>query len=190
MIGDNPQAQLVVLAGPSAVGKSTVVNRLRSDVANLYFSVSMTTRAPRPGEVEGRDYYYVSPEVFQATIDCGDMLEWAEIHGGLQRSGTPAAPVKKALAEGRPVLVEVDLEGARNVAQMLPAARTVFLAPPNWETLVERLTGRGTEPEDVIARRLETARAELAAQDEFDYVVVNDNVDDAVSAISDILQGR
>lgn len=190
MAGDNPQAQLVVLAGPSAVGKSTVVNRLRSDVENLYFSVSMTTRAPRPGEVNGRDYYYVSPEEFQDTIDRGEMLEWADIHGGLQRSGTPAAPVRNALSEGRPVLVEVDLEGARNVARVLPTARTVFLAPPTWETLVERLTGRGTEPEEVIARRLETARAELDARDEFEYVVVNDCVDDAVSAISDILQGK
>ena len=118
------------------------------------------------------------------------MLEWADIHGGLQRSGTPAAPVRNALSEGRPVLVEVDLEGARNVARVLPTARTVFLAPPTWETLVERLTGRGTEPEEVIARRLETARAELDARDEFEYVVVNDCVDDAVSAISDILQGK
>lgn len=190
MVGDNPQAQLVVLAGPSAVGKSTVVNRLRSDVENLYFSVSMTTREPRPGEVHGRDYYYVSSEEFQDTIDRGEMLEWAEIHGGLQRSGTPGEPVKVALAEGRPVLVEVDLEGARNVARMLPEARTVFLAPPNWETLVERLTGRGTEPVEVIERRLETARAELAAKEEFDHVVVNETVDDAVSAISDILQGK
>lgn len=190
MTDDNHEGTLVVLAGPSAVGKSTVVNRLRSDVDRLYFSVSMTTRAPRPGEVDGRDYFYVSAEEFQANIDRGEMLEWAEIHGGLQRSGTPAAPVKQALAEGRPVLVEVDLEGARNVARMLPSAKTVFLAPPDWDTLVERLTGRGTEPEEVIQRRLETARAELAAKDEFDHVVVNDDVNDAVKAISAILQGR
>lgn len=190
MADDNFEANLVVLAGPSAVGKSTVVNRLRSDVERLYFSVSMTTRAPRPGEVDGRDYFYVSPTEFQATIDRGEMLEWADIHGGLQRSGTPAAPVQQALSEGRPVLVEVDLEGARNVARMLPSAKTVFLAPPSWETLVERLTGRGTEPEEVIQRRLETARAELAAKDEFDYVVINDDVNEAVSAISAILQGR
>lgn len=189
MTGETPQARLVVLAGPSAVGKSTVVNRLRSDVDRLYFSVSMTTRAPRPGEVDGRDYFYVTADEFQATIDRGEMLEWAEIHGGLQRSGTPAAPVRQAMAEGRPVLVEVDLEGARNVAGMLPEAKTVFLAPPTWETLVERLTGRGTEPDEVIERRLETARQELEAKDEFDYVVVNENVDDAVAAISGILRG-
>lgn len=190
MTGENPAGRLVVLAGPSAVGKSTVVHRLRSDVDRLYFSVSMTTRAPRPGEVDGVDYFFVTPDQFQENIDRGLMLEWADIHGGIQRSGTPAAPVQEALREGRPVLVEVDLAGARNVKSMMPEAETVFLAPPTWEVLVERLTGRGTEPEEVIARRLETAREELACQDWFDHVVVNDQVDDAVSAISGILQAR
>lgn len=190
MSGDNLASRLVVLAGPSAVGKSTVVHRLRSDVDRLYFSVSMTTRAPRPGEVDGVDYFFVTPDQFQENIDRGLMLEWADIHGGIQRSGTPAAPVQEALSQGRPVLIEVDMEGARNVKSMMPEAETVFLAPPSWEVLVERLTGRGTEPEDVIARRLETAREELACQDWFEHVVVNDQVDDAVSAISGILQGR
>lgn len=190
MVGENPRGQLVVLAGPSAVGKSTVVHRLRGNVSDLYFSVSMTTRSPRPGEVDGVDYFYVTPEEFQERIDKGEMLEWADIHGGLQRSGTPAAPVERALTEGRPVLVEVDLVGARNVKAMMPEAITVFLAPPSWEVLVERLTGRGTEPEDVIARRLETARGELAAMDEFDRVVVNDDVDVAVSTIGGILRGE
>lgn len=178
---------LVVLAGPSAVGKSTVVNRLRDEIEDLYFSVSMTTRQPRPGEVEGVDYFYVTGDQFQQHIDNGDMLEWAEIHGGLQRSGTPAKPVREALAAGRPVLVEVDLEGARNVAQMMPEATSIFLAPPSWEELVDRLTGRGTEDEEVIARRLNTAKEELAAKDEFDHVVVNDDVDRAVAAIKAIL---
>lgn len=189
MIGENATGHLVVLAGPSAVGKSTVVQRLRRDVERLYFSVSMTTRAPRPGEADGVDYFFVTPEEFQDNINHGRMLEWADIHGGIQRSGTPAAPVEEALAEGRPVLVEVDLKGARNVKAMMPEAKTVFLAPPSWEVLVDRLTGRGTEPDEVIARRLETAREELASQDEFDHVVVNENVDDAVAAISAILQG-
>lgn len=187
MSGDNQRGNLVVLAGPSAVGKSTVVHRLREEVPGLYFSVSMTTRAPRPGEVHGRDYFFVSPEEFQKRIDRGEMLEWAEIHGGLQRSGTPAGPVLEALEAGRPVLVEVDLAGARNVVKAMPETETVFLAPPSWEVLVERLTGRGTEAEEVIARRLETARAELAAQEEFDHIVVNENVDEAVQAISEIL---
>lgn len=189
MSGDNPHGRLVILAGPSAVGKSTVVDRLRSDVPNLYFSVSMTTRSPRPGEVDGRDYFYVTAQEFQEKIDCGEMLEWADIHGGLQRSGTPAEPVRQAREEGRPVLVEVDLIGARNIAQLIPEAETVFLAPPSWEVLVERLTGRGTESRDVIDRRLETAREELAAKSEFKHIVVNENVEDAVAAIKAVLLG-
>lgn len=182
-----PRGRLVVLAGPSAVGKSTVVSRLRDDVPDLYFSVSMTTRAPRPGEVDGQDYFFVSSEDFQRRIDAGEMLEWADIHGGLQRSGTPAGPVREALDGGRPVLVEVDLVGARNIKRLMPEAQTVFLAPPSWEILVERLTGRGTETPEVIERRLATAREELSAQDEFDDVVVNDSVDTAVARIASIL---
>ena len=131
MTGDKPkneqgQGRLVVLLGPSAVGKSTVVHRLREEIPQLYFSVSMTTRDPRPGEVDGRDYFYVTREEFQEKIDAGEMLEWADIHGGLQRSGTPAGPVRDALSEGRPVLVEVDIVGARNVARMMPEANTCF----------------------------------------------------------------
>ena len=195
MTGDKPeneqgQGRLVVLLGPSAVGKSTVVHRLREEIPQLYFSVSMTTRDPRPGEVDGRDYFYVTREEFQEKIDAGEMLEWADIHGGLQRSGTPAGPVRDALSEGRPVLVEVDIVGARNVARMMPAAQAVFLAPPSWEVLVDRLVGRGTEPQDVIDRRLKTAKAELAAKDEFDVVVVNDDIDRAVAEITEILLGR
>lgn len=189
MADETARGRLVVLAGPSAVGKSTVVSRLRDDVDNLYFSVSMTTRQPRPGESDGVDYFFVSPEAFQEHIDAGDMLEWAEIHGGLQRSGTPAQPVREAMLAGRPVLVEVDLAGARNVKAAMPEAETVFLAPPSWEVLVERLTGRGTEPQDVIDRRLHTAETELAAQKEFDHIVVNDNLDEAVAAIGAILRG-
>lgn len=184
-----PRGQLVVLAGPSAVGKSTVVSGLRSAVPDLYFSVSMTTRAPRPGEVDGKDYFFVTPEHFQGRIDRGEMLEWADIHGGLQRSGTPAGPVQEAMDAGRPVLVEVDLAGARNIKRLLPEAQTVFLAPPSWDILVQRLTGRGTETPEVIERRLATAREELDAQGEFDVVVVNDNVDTAVATIASILQG-
>ena len=184
-----PRGQLVVLAGPSAVGKSTVVSGLRSAVPDLYFSVSMTTRAPRPGEVDGKDYFFVTPEHFQGRIDRGEMLEWADIHGGLQRSGTPAGPVQEAMDAGRPVLVEVDLAGARNIKRLLPEAQTVFLAPPSLDILVQRLTGRGTETPEVIERRLATAREELDAQGEFDVVVVNDNVDTAVATIAGILQG-
>jgi guanylate kinase len=187
--GENTTNRLVVLAGPSAVGKSTVVHRLRSLVDDLYFSVSMTTREPRPGEVDGVDYYFVSPEAFEQRIAAGEMLEWADIHGGLQRSGTPAGPVREALSGGRPVLVEVDLVGARNVKALMPEAVTVFLSPPSWEVLVDRLTGRGTEPQEVIDRRLATAREELSHQEEFDHVVINNDLDSAVSEISAILRG-
>lgn len=183
------EGRVVVLAGPSAVGKSTVVARLKEDVPNLFFSVSMTTRDPRPGEVHGRDYLYVSREEFEQAIESNKMLEWAEIHGGLQLSGTPLQPVEDAISEGRPVLIEVDLAGARNIKRLRPEVKLVFLAPPSWEILVDRLTGRGTETQDVIKRRLETAEVEMAAQDEFDQVVVNDDLEKAVSAISRILQG-
>jgi guanylate kinase len=183
------RGRLVVLAGPSAVGKSTVVRVLRDRVPNLLFSVSATTRDPRPGEVDGVDYHFVSRAEFDRMIDDGELLEWADIHGGLQRSGTPAAPVREALAAGRPVLVEVDLAGARAVRAAMPEAVLTFLAPPSWDVLVERLTGRGTETHDVVTRRLETARTELAAKDEFDTVVVNDDVDRAVDELVSLLVG-
>ncbi|WP_408015931.1 guanylate kinase [Rhodococcus chondri] len=183
------RGRLVVLAGPSAVGKSTVVRVLRNRVPDLLFSVSATTRDPRPGEVDGVDYHFVSRAEFDRMIDDGELLEWADIHAGLQRSGTPAAPVREALAAGRPVLVEVDLAGARAVRAAMPEAVLTFLAPPSWDVLVERLTGRGTETQDVVTRRLETARTELAAKDEFDTVVVNDDVDRAVDELVSLLVG-
>ncbi|MFD1813909.1 guanylate kinase [Rhodococcus gannanensis] len=179
----------MVLAGPSAVGKSTVVRMLHERLPDLVFSVSATTRDPRPGEVDGRDYRFVTPAEFDRMIDAGELLEWAEIHGGLQRSGTPAAPVEEALAAGHPVLVEVDLAGARAVRAAKPEAVLVFLAPPSWEELVSRLTSRGTESEDVVARRLETARVELDAKDEFDQVVVNVDVDRACEDLVSLLVG-
>ncbi|WP_241384474.1 guanylate kinase [Rhodococcus sp. CH91] len=184
------RGRLVVLAGPSAVGKSTVVRLLRSRIPELLFSVSATTRDPRPGEVDGVDYHFVTRAEFDRMIDAGELLEWADIHGGLQRSGTPAEPVRDALAEGRPVLVEVDLAGARAVRAAMPDAVLAFLAPPSWDVLVDRLTSRGTESDEVVARRLDTARSELAAQDEFDVVVVNDDVDRACDELVSLLVGR
>ena len=182
--------RVVVLSGPSAVGKSTVVRCLREQVPDLHFSVSVTTRAPRPGEVDGVDYHFVSPTEFQQLIDNGDLLEWADIHGGLHRSGTPARPVANAAEAGRPVLIAVDLAGAKKVKQAMPEAVSVFLAPPSWDALEQRLADRGTETPDVMARRLATARAELAAQDEFDVVVVNSQLESACAELVSLLAGN
>jgi guanylate kinase len=186
-----PQAagRVVVLSGPSAVGKSTLVKCLRERIPDLHFSVSATTRASRPGEVDGVDYHFVSPTRFQQLIEAGALLEWAEIHGGLHRSGTLAQPVREATASGHPVLIEVDLAGARAIKQAMPEAITVFLAPPSWEVLEARLVGRGTETPEVIHRRLTTARAELAAQDDFDEVVVNSRLETACSELVSLLVG-
>lgn len=183
------RGRLVVVAGPAGVGKSTVVGRLRQLHPELFFSVSMTTRDPRPGERNGRDYFFVSRAEFDEAIANGEMLEWADIHGGLQRSGTPAKPVLAALETGEPVLLEVDIVGADSVRAALPEAHLVFIAPPSWEVLVDRLVGRGTETPEVIERRLETARNELAAQDRFDEIVVNRVVDDTVAQLAGILYG-
>ena len=182
--------RVVVLSGPSAVGKSTLVGCLRERIPELHFSVSATTRAPRPGEVDGVDYYFVTPARFQQLIDEGALLEWAEIHSGLHRSGTPARPIRDATAAGHPVLIEVDLAGARAIKQAMPEAISVFLAPPSWEALEARLVGRGTETPEVIARRLATARTELAAQDDFDEVVVNSQLESACAELVSLLVGQ
>lgn len=176
-----------MLSGPSAVGKSSVVRCLRERIPNLHFSVSVTTRAPRPGEVDGVDYHFVSPTRFQQLIDQGALLEWAEIHGGLQRSGTLAEPVQAAIAAGLPVLIEVDLAGARVVKMAMPEVMTVFLAPPSWEDLEARLIARGTETPEAMGRRLDTARTELAAQDDFDEVVVNTRLESACAELVSLL---
>ncbi len=187
--GGPGRGRVVVLSGPSAVGKSTVVRCLRERIPNLHFSVSATTRAPRPGEVDGVDYHFVSPARFQQLIDQGALLEWAEIHGGLHRSGTLAEPVRAAAAAGLPVLIEVDLAGARAVKKAMPEAIAVFLAPPSWEDLEARLVGRGTETPEVIRRRLDTARIELAAQADFDEVVVNSRLESACAELVSLLVG-
>jgi guanylate kinase len=184
------RGRVLVLSGPSAVGKSTVVRQLRDKVPDLHFSVSATTRAPRPGEVDGVDYHFVTPERFQDLIDSGELLEWAEIHGGLHRSGTLAAPVLTAADAGHPVLIEVDLAGARAVKNTMPDVLSVFLAPPDWEALRGRLVGRGTETPEVMARRLATAEAELAAQGEFDVVVVNRQLESACAELISLLVGN
>ena len=167
--------RLVVLAGPTAVGKGTVAAEIRRHHPEVWISVSATTRRPRPGEVHGRHYWFVAEEEFDGLVERGELLEWAVVHKGA-RYGTPRRPVEEALAAGRPALLEIDLQGARQVRESMPEAFFVFLAPPSWEELVRRLVGRGTETPEERQRRLETAREELAAEPEFDATVVNTEV--------------
>jgi guanylate kinase len=167
---------LTVLSGPSGVGKSTVVAGLRKESPDIWLSVSVTTRPPRPGEVDGREYHFVSDAEFDAMLAGQEFLEWARFADN--RYGTPRAPVGEKLAAGTPALLEIDLAGARQVRQAVPDALLVFLSPPSWPELVRRLTGRGTEPPDVVARRLAAARVELAAETEFDVTLVNTSVED------------
>ncbi|CAL9628935.1 MULTISPECIES: guanylate kinase [Streptomyces] len=168
--------RLTVLSGPSGVGKSTVVAHMRKEHPDVWLSVSATTRKPRPGEQHGVHYFFVTDEEMDKLIANGELLEWAEFAGN--RYGTPRAAVLERLEKGEPVLLEIDLQGARQVRASMADARLVFLAPPSWEELVRRLTGRGTESPEVIERRLEAARTELAAEPEFDVTLVNTSVED------------
>lgn len=180
-----PRGRLVVLAGPSGVGKGTVVAEVRALRPDLWISVSATTRPARPGEREGVQYHFWTPERFRAVLDQGGFLEWAEFAGN--RYGTPREPVVERLAAGQSVLLEIDLAGARQVREAMPHAFLVFLTPPSFAVLEERLRGRGTEDEAALARRLEHAREELAAAAEFDAVVVNDDVGRAARELLDLL---
>ncbi len=168
--------RLTVLSGPSGVGKSTVVAHLRKVHPEVWLSVSATTRKPRPGERHGVHYFFVDDEEFDKLIANGELLEWAEFAGN--RYGTPRQAVLDRLEAGEPVLLEIDLQGARQVRESMPEAQLVFLAPPSWDELVRRLTGRGTEAPEVIERRLAAARVELAAEKEFDVTLVNTSVED------------
>lgn len=171
--------RLTVVSGPTAVGKGTVVARLSVEHPEIFVSVSATTRPARPGEVDGQHYLFVDEDEFDDLVAGGALLEWAVVHGR-HRYGTPREPVRQALRSGRVALLEIDLQGARQVRRSVPDARFVFLAPPSWEELVRRLIGRGTETGEQQTRRLQTAEAEMAAQIEFDHTVVNGEVGQAV----------
>ncbi len=185
-VRDQKTSRLVVLAGPTAVGKGTVSRYIREHYPDVLLSVSATTRPPRPGEVDGEHYYFLSDDEFDRMIAAHEFLEWATVHNAY-RYGTPRPPIDAALADGKSVLLEIDLQGARAVRAAMPEALLVFLLPPSWEELVRRLVGRGTESAQEQARRLETAKAELRAQDEFDVKVVNREVGQAAHEVVELL---
>ncbi|WP_323749760.1 guanylate kinase [Curtobacterium sp. VKM Ac-1376] len=178
-------SKLVVLAGPTAVGKGTVSAHIRQHYPDVNLSVSATTRKPRPGEVDGVHYYFVDDDEFDRMIRDRELLEWATVHNSY-RYGTPRPPIDRALDAGEKVMLEIDLQGARQVRDAMPEAVLVFLLPPTWEELVRRLIGRGTESAEEQARRLETAKIELAAQEEFDVRIVNSDVGTAAREVVDL----
>ncbi len=175
-------ADVFVLSGPTAVGKGTVVAALQARHPELFVSVSVTTRLPRPGEREGVHYHFVDDATFDELLSQGGLLEWATVHNR-DRYGTPAAPVERARKRGAKVILEIDLQGARQVRHSYPDAVHIFLAPPNWEELTRRLAGRGTETSEQVAARLQTARIEMAAAEEFDHTVVNNKVEQTVEEL-------
>ncbi|WP_425861595.1 guanylate kinase [Arthrobacter sp. TWP1-1] len=181
-----PLSGVTVLAGPTAVGKGTVSTFIRDNYPDVWLSVSATTRPARPGEHEGVHYFFKDPDDFDALVADGELLEWAVVHG-VNRYGTLRSTVNAAVEQGKSVLLEIDLQGARQVKEAMPEADFVFLAPPSWEELVRRLVGRGTETAEEQQRRLETAKLELAAAPEFDYIIVNDDVSRAAAALVDLM---
>jgi guanylate kinase len=179
-------ARLSVITGPSGVGKGTLVSQLLARHPRIWLSVSATTRAPRPGEVEGESYFFLSRERFERQVASDGFLEWAEFAGNLY--GTPREPVERQLAAGRPVLLEIELEGARQVRRSFPAGFQVMIKPPSLEELERRIRGRGTDAEAAIQRRLERARVELAAEAEFDAALVNGELEQALAELEQLLQ--
>ncbi len=179
-------SRVIVITGPSGVGKGTLIRLLRDELPQLGLSVSATTRRPRPGEVDGVDYHFLSDERFDSLLQEGAFVEHAEYAG--RRYGTLSSELEGRAAAGEPVVLEIEVQGARQIREAVPGALQVFVAPPSLEALRERLIGRGTDPADVVDRRLLAAEAELAAQHEFAHVVVNDRLEDAVRELRDIVR--
>lgn len=187
---DSRHGRLIVLCGPAGVGKGTVLGRVREQHPQIWLSVSATTRKPRPGEVDGVNYFFMTEQEFLAKEDAGEFLETADVFG-LAHYGTPVKPVVEHLEQNIPVILEIDIQGARSVKQRAGElgldVMTVFIAPPSFEELERRLVGRGTETPEQQAKRLETAKIELAAEPEFDKVIVNNVVDDAANELWNLI---
>ena len=181
------RGKVFVITGPSGVGKGTLIQKLLEAVPDLELSVSATTREPRPGERDGRQYHFLSADEFARRIEAGDFLEHADYSGN--RYGTLRDEVERRLNEGRSVVLEIEVQGARQVREAMPEAIQIFIAPPDPAALRERLLGRGTDSAEAIERRLETAESELASQSEFPYVVVNDAVQEAVDELTGLVRG-
>lgn len=181
-------SRVVVITGPSGVGKGTLIRLLRDELPELGLSVSATTRDPRPGEQDGRDYHFLSPDQFDRLLAEGAFVEHAEYAG--KRYGTLRSELESRAQAGEPVLLEIEVQGARQIRAAMPEAVQVFVAPPSREALRERLVGRGTDPPELVDRRLVAAETELAAQHEFEHVVVNDRLEDALRELRDIVRAQ
>lgn len=178
----------LVLSAPSGAGKTTIAHRLRASRNDVVFSISATTRAPREREQDGVDYHFVSVDEFRRMIDAGELIEWAEVHGSYY--GTPLRNVREAEARGQFLVLDIDVQGARQIRGKVPEAVHVFVLPPSGEVLVQRLRGRGSEDDARVQRRLRNALDEIRTAGEFDHVVVNDDLEQAVADVNAVLEGR
>ncbi|AMA09514.1 MULTISPECIES: guanylate kinase [unclassified Picosynechococcus] len=177
--------KLIVLTGPSGVGKGTLVRSLLPRHQNLFLSISATTRQPRPGEVDGQDYFFKTREQFEAMIAAGELLEWAEYAGNYY--GTPLPPMKTQIQQGNFVILEIEVIGANQVKDIYADALRIFILPPSFEELEQRLRGRGNDPEAAIAKRLVRAKEELAMSHEFDHEIVNDDLETALTELEKVI---
>lgn len=179
------KGRLIVITGPSGVGKGTLVRELLQRHRELHLSVSVTTRSPRPGEVEGKHYYFVDRNRFEQMLEKGELLEWAEFAGNYY--GTPFYPVKQRIEAGESVLLEIELMGARQIRERFPQAQQIFIQPPSMVELERRLRSRGQDSDEAIARRLERASEEIDAASEFDFELVNDDLEEALKQLENVL---